>query len=167
MIDSWALERWCAINRSRSRSVFDSLPSAYQNSILGLCKLQMETLLSFVILLQVLNISSGIGEVATVLRHITFPPSRSAILNLTCLGNQSIQIDFSSFFSVLATKFLSTLVIRSLGLRVSYNFYIHNLKFYLWTTALIQDCFSISQFLSLSYNWSWNGTPRSPTAMRL
>ena len=50
--------------------------------------------------LRVLNISSGIGAVTRTavlpVRHITFP--RSAILNLTCKENQSIQIDFSSFF---------------------------------------------------------------------
>ena len=52
-----------------------------------------------------------------------------------------------------------TLVIQSLSLRVSYDYYIHNLDFYLWTTALLP------KFLSLSYNWSWNGTRRSPIAM--
>ena len=60
--------------------------------------------------LRVLNISSGVGAVTAVLRHITFP--RSAILNVTCKGKQSIKINFSSFFFVLATKFLSTLVVQ-------------------------------------------------------
>ena len=105
--------------------------------------------------LRVLNISSGVGAVTAVLRHITFP--RSAILNLTCKGKQSIKIDFSSFFFVLATKFLSTLVVRSL--RVSYSHYTDNftLKFYLWTTAPIQECFPTSQIsgsqLQLVLKW--------------
>jgi hypothetical protein len=77
--------------------------------------------------LRVLNISSGVGALTAVLRHITFP--RSAILNLTCKGNQSIQIDFSSFFSVLVTKFLSTLVIECLTLRAPYR---DGIEFYLW-----------------------------------
>ena len=94
--------------------------------------------------LRVLNISSDIGAVTAVLRHITFP--HSAILNLTCKEIQFTQIDFSSFFSVLATKFLSTIVIRSLSLRVSDDGQTHVLKFCLWTTALIQDCFPLSEF---------------------
>jgi hypothetical protein len=99
--------------------------------------------------LRVLTLSSGVGAVTAVLRHITFP--RSAILNLCCEGNQ---IDFSSFFSFLATKFLSTLVIRSLGLRAAY---FDEIEFYLWTTAPIQDCFLFSQIsqsqLQLVWNW--------------
>jgi hypothetical protein len=105
--------------------------------------------------LRVLNISSGVGALTAVLRHITFP--HSAILNLTCKENQSTQIDFSNFFSVLATKFLSTLVIRSLSLRVSDDDETHGLEFYLWTTAPIQDCFPFSQIsqsqLQLVLTW--------------
>ena len=105
--------------------------------------------------LRVLDISSDVGAVTAVLRHITFP--RSAILNLTCNGNQSIEIDFSSFFSALATRFLSTLVIRSLSVRNSYSHNTHNLKFYLWTTAPIQDCFPTLQLfesqLQLVLKW--------------
>ena len=89
--------------------------------------------------LRVLNISSGVGPLTTVLHHITFP--HSAILNLTCKENQSAQIDFSNFLSVLATKFLSSLVFRSLSLRVSDNTQAPGLEFYLWTTSFIQDCF--------------------------
>ena len=89
--------------------------------------------------LRVLNISSGVGPLTTVLRHIIFPPS--AILHLTCKENQSTQIDFSNFLSVLSTKFLSSLVIRSLSLRVSEDTQTPGLEFYLWTTSFIQDCF--------------------------
>ena len=103
--------------------------------------------------LRVLSISSDVGAVTAILRNITFP--RSATLNLTCKGNHSIQTDFSSFFFVLATKFLSTLVVRSL--RVSYSPNTHNLKFYLWTTAPIQECFLTSQIsgsqLQLVLKW--------------
>ena len=62
--------------------------------------------------LRELNLSSDIGPLTTVLHHINFPPS--AKLDLTCINNQSTQIDFSNFFSVLTTRFLSSLVIRSL-----------------------------------------------------
>ena len=94
--------------------------------------------------LRVLNISSGVGPLTTVLRHINFP--HSAVLNLTCKENQSTQIDFSKFLSVLAMKFLSSLVIRSLKLQLSgdidYN-RTYGLEFYLWTTTFIQDCFPL------------------------
>ena len=92
--------------------------------------------------LQVLNISSDVGPLTAVLRHITFPSS--ATLKLTCKENQSTQVDFSNFFSVLATKFLSTLVIRSLSLRDSdaCDDEIHGLEFYLWTS----DCFPSSPY---------------------
>ena len=84
--------------------------------------------------LRALNISSGAGALTAILRHITFP--NTALLTLTCKGNRSIQVDFSSFFSVLAMKFLSALVIRSLSLRVSNVEQTHGLEFCLWTTAL-------------------------------
>ena len=108
--------------------------------------------------LRVLRISSGVGALTAVLRHITFP--QSTILNLTCRENQSAQIDFSHFLSVLATKFLSSLVIRSLSLRDlddTISTQTHGLKFYLWTTAIIADCFPSSQFqLQLALTWpSW------------
>ena len=92
--------------------------------------------------LRILNISSGVGPPTAVLRHITFP--HSATLELTCIGHQSSHIDFSSFFSVLATKFLSTLVIRSLCLLDSNAFedYIYGLEFDLWTS----DCFPSSPY---------------------
>ena len=105
--------------------------------------------------LRVLNISSGVGALTAVLRHITFP--HSAILNLTCKEIQFTQVDLPNFFSVLATKFLSTLVIRSLSLQASDDSQTNNLKFYLWTNALIQDCFPLSEFsqsqLQLVLKW--------------
>jgi hypothetical protein len=108
--------------------------------------------------LRVLSLSSGVGAVTAVLRHITFP--RSAILNLCCEGNQSCQIDFSSFFSFLATKFLSTFIIRSLSLRAADYDESHGIEFCLWTTAPIQDCFLCSHIsqsqLQLVLKWPWS-----------
>jgi hypothetical protein len=98
--------------------------------------------------LRALRISSGVGALTTILRHITIP--HSAKFNLTCRETQRTQIDFSNFFSVLATKFLSSLVIRSLSLRASddtVDTQAHGLKFYLWTTV-IQDCFPSPSCLS-------------------
>ena len=83
--------------------------------------------------LRVLRISSDVGALTTVLRHITIP--HSAISNLTCRDNQSTQIDFSNFLSVLATKFLSSLVIRSLSLKYLDGNPAQGLEFYFWTTA--------------------------------
>ena len=105
--------------------------------------------------LRALRISSDIGPLTAVLRHITFP--HSAILNLTCKENQSTQIDFSDFFSVLATKFLSSLVIRSLSLQALDDNETHGLEFYLWTSTFNQDCFPSSLFtqskLQLVLTW--------------
>jgi hypothetical protein len=106
--------------------------------------------------LQILRISSGVGALTTVLHHITFP--HSAMLSLTCKESQSTQIDFSNFFSVLATKFLSTLVFRSLSLHVLDDIRNQGLEFRLGTTAVIRDflpSFSlISQFqLELVLIW--------------
>ena len=102
--------------------------------------------------LRVLNISSGVGSLTAVLRHITFPSS--ATLRLTCIENQSTLIDFSDFLSVLAMKFLSTLDIRSLSLRVANGIDIDCLEFSLWTTALIQHCCLTHQsHLQLILNW--------------
>jgi hypothetical protein len=91
--------------------------------------------------LRELCISSDVGALTTVLRHITIP--NSTILDLTCKENQSTQTDFSNFLSVFATKFLSSLVIRSLSLQVLDNIFTetYGLGFYLWTTAIIQDRF--------------------------
>ena len=88
--------------------------------------------------LRVLNVLSGVCPLTAALRHITFP--HSAILNLTCKENQSGQIDFSNFLSVLSAKFLSSLVIQSLSLRAPDEFHIPGLKFNLWTTSFT-DCF--------------------------
>jgi hypothetical protein len=89
--------------------------------------------------LRELNISSGIGPLTAVLRHITFP--NTAILNLTCRETHSTQIDFSNFFSILSTKFLSSLVIRSLSLRVPDYSQAPSLELYFWTASFIHDCF--------------------------
>ena len=98
--------------------------------------------------LRVLNISSGVGPLTTVLRHINFP--QSATLNLVCKENQSIQIDFSKFLSVLAMKFLSSLVIRSISLRlpddINYT-RAYGLEFCLWTTTFTQDYFPLPSSL--------------------
>ena len=89
--------------------------------------------------LRELDILSRVGALTTVLRHITFP--NSAILRLTCVETRSSQIDFSNFFFVLATKFLSSLVIRSLSVRSHLELDGSQLlKFYLWTTPTTQDC---------------------------
>ena len=110
--------------------------------------------------LRILHIVSFIGPLTTFLRHITFP--HSAILNLTCgiWSSQINQIDFSNFLSVLTTKFLSSLVIRSLQVSLQHvSDGLHGLKFNLSTTAFNQACFpppsslfSRSQ-LQLSLTW--------------
>ena len=83
--------------------------------------------------LRKLHISSGVGALTTFLCHITVP--HSTILVLTCKENQSAQIDFSNFLSVLATKFLSSLVIKRIGLQLNK---FCGLEFYIWTTAVFQ-----------------------------
>jgi hypothetical protein len=92
--------------------------------------------------IRVLRISSGDGVLTTVFCRVMFP--HSAILNLICKENQSTQIDFSNFLSVLATKFLSSLVIRSLGLQVLNSTQIHGLEFDFWTTAIIHFLSSLN-----------------------
>jgi hypothetical protein len=92
--------------------------------------------------LRVLRISSAVGALTTVLRHITFP--RTAMWNLNCIEYQSTQIDFSNFLSVLATKFLSSLVIRSLSLLALDDV---GLQFCLSTT---EDCFPSSLIYAMS-----------------
>ena len=105
--------------------------------------------------LRVLHISSDVSALTTVLHHITIP--NSAILNITCGENQSTQIDFSNFLSVLATKFLSSLIIRRLSLRAMDEVTTNGLGFSLWTTAVIQDFFLSSQIsrpqLELVLTW--------------
>ena len=105
--------------------------------------------------LRVLRLSSCVGPLTTVLRHVIFPPS--AILDLTCKENQSTQVDFSNFLSVLATEFLSSLVFRSLVLRALHDTQVHGLGFYLWTTATIRECFPsfriIQSQLQLTLKW--------------
>jgi hypothetical protein len=86
--------------------------------------------------LRVLDISSGVGALTTVLRHITIP--HSAISYLACRETQSTQIDFTNFLSVLATKFLSSLVIERLNLHVLDDTEIYGLEFYFLTASRSQ-----------------------------
>jgi F-box-like len=108
--------------------------------------------------LRVLNILSDVGALTAFLRHISFP--HSTILDLTCLEDYFTEFDFTKFLSVLATKSLSTLVIRSLRLGFPDDSEMdpEGLEFHLRTTALIQDCFPsppISQSqLHLDVTWS-------------
>ena len=100
--------------------------------------------------LRVLNISSSVGPLTVVLRHITIP--HSAILKLTCKGRQSTLIDFSNFLSVLFTKFLLSLVFRTLRLRG----FDRHFEFYFLTTATIRDCLPLSQFqVELVFTWPY------------
>jgi hypothetical protein len=97
--------------------------------------------------LGVLHISSGVDALTTVLRHITFP--HTAILNLTCEESQSTQVHFSNFFSVLVTKFLSSLVIRTLSLDGLGDFEEEpeGLDLCFWTTEIIQNWFIPSSII--------------------
>ena len=101
--------------------------------------------------LRVLDISSEVGALTAVLRHITFPSS--ATLNLTCTESQSTQIDFSNFLSVLAMKFLSTLVIRGLSLHVPLTNLTHNHLEHLSTIALISTSQMSQSQLQLVMKW--------------
>jgi hypothetical protein len=109
--------------------------------------------------LRVLDISSGIGPLTTALRHITFP--HSAILNLTCNQNQT-QIDFSSFFSVLATKFMSSLVFRSLCLGGSQRSQAvtQSLEFNFWSTEKDYLPFSVKPLPQLQIVLTWPAAQR-------
>ena len=114
--------------------------------------------------LQILHISSAIGPLTTVLHHISFP--HSAILNLTCEGESTQEIDFSKFLSVLATNFLSSLVIRSLQVGLIDTTYTRSgLEFYIWTTAFIPDCFphptSLSSQSQLQLSLTWPSSESS------
>ena len=113
--------------------------------------------------LRILHISSAIGPLTTVLHHISFP--HSAILNITCRVESTQEVDFSKFLSVLATNFLSSLVIRSLrvGLKDAISRR-SGLEFYIWTTAFIPDCFphpSSQSQLQLSLIWPWTSSESS------
>ena len=102
--------------------------------------------------LRVLRISAGVGALTTALRQITCPST--AVLKLTC-KEASTQIDFSNFLSVLATKFLSSLVIRNLSLHTIDTGIQNSLKFLLWTSAVIQGSLpsSLSAQLELVLTW--------------
>ena len=84
--------------------------------------------------LRVLHIASGVRTLTTVLRHITMPPTTT--WSLTCRGSQSTVIDFTNFFSVLATKFFPSLVVRKLSLRVLDG---ADLEFRFWTSTIISS----------------------------
>jgi hypothetical protein len=99
--------------------------------------------------LRVLHISAGVGALTTFLRHITIP--HSVIWDLTCRENRSTQIDFTNFLSVLATKFVSSLVIRSLDLRAiddTRRAEICGLVFNFWTTASRSQLRPLQLFLA-------------------
>ena len=84
--------------------------------------------------LRVLHIASGVRTLTTVLRHITMSPTTT--WSLTCRGSQSTVIDFTNFFSVLATKFFPSLVVRKLSLRVLDG---ADLEFRFWTSTIISS----------------------------
>ncbi|KAF8806752.1 hypothetical protein BYT27DRAFT_7190405 [Phlegmacium glaucopus] len=93
--------------------------------------------------LRVLRMSLGVGPMTAALRHITFPSE--AELTLICKETQSDQFDFSPFLSVLAAKFLPSLVIRSLSLQNLDATATHNgLRFKVWSTTTIHDFFRYS-----------------------
>ena len=106
--------------------------------------------------LRVLRISSDVGEATTVLRHITFPSS--VLLNLTCKETHSAKIDFSKFLSLLATKFLSSLVIRSLIVTDLQN----GLRFEAWPTALRGFFYIPPCQLNLVLTWPTLLPPNEP-----
>ncbi|KAF8806753.1 hypothetical protein BYT27DRAFT_7190406 [Phlegmacium glaucopus] len=86
--------------------------------------------------LRVLRMSSDVGPMTTALPELT----------LICRETQSDQFDFSPFLSVLAAKFLPSLVIRSLSLQnldviATYH---HGLRFKVWSTTTIHDFFRYS-----------------------
>ena len=102
--------------------------------------------------LQSVFISSDVGALTTVLRHITIP--HSAAWSLQCRDKQYTQIDFSNFLSVFATKFLSSLVIRTLALTIFENDDTNGLRLYLSTTAINQDfCPSTQSQVKLFLTW--------------
>ena len=96
--------------------------------------------------LRILSISSGVGALTAVLRHITFPHTSSAVssyLTQACKENQSTQINLSLFLSVFATKLLSSLVFRSLCSQLLEGTQTQGLEFYLWTIAIDRDYFPL------------------------
>ncbi|KAF8803469.1 hypothetical protein BYT27DRAFT_7195760 [Phlegmacium glaucopus] len=87
--------------------------------------------------LRVLRISSCVGAMTAVLPHLTFPSK--AELTLICKETES---DFSTFLSVLAAKFLSSLIIRSLSLQDLYSTTTQSgLRFKVWSTTTVHDFF--------------------------
>ena len=105
--------------------------------------------------LRELRILSDVDALTIALSHISFP--HSAVLDLTCEATQHTQIDFSNFLSVLARKFLSFLVIRSLSLEVANLASQNSLRFEL--TANAQNHFfyhrSVPVELKLILTWPY------------
>ncbi|KAF8809486.1 hypothetical protein BYT27DRAFT_7187793 [Phlegmacium glaucopus] len=89
--------------------------------------------------LRVLRMSSGVGPLTAALRHITFPSE--AELTLICKETRSAQLNFSTFLSVLAAKFLSSLVIRSLSLKDLDATAQIGLRFKVWSTRTVDHDF--------------------------
>ena len=84
-------------------------------------------------------------------------------MSLTCKENQSTEIDFSNFLSVLASKFLSSLIFRSLSLRgfeIIDNTVTHGLEFYFWTIAKIRNSFSEISQSQLQLVLTWPPSPQ-------
>ena len=112
--------------------------------------------------LRVLHISSCVDALTTALHYITFPSS--IVLNLTCKETQATSIDFLKFLSVLATKFLSSLVIRSLSLQDFFSTVVtqNGLRFLVWTTAT-RDFFLLDfpspPQLKLGLTWPTSSPP--------
>ncbi|KAF8810888.1 hypothetical protein BYT27DRAFT_7134588 [Phlegmacium glaucopus] len=86
--------------------------------------------------LRVLRISSCVGAMAAVLAHITFPSK--AQLTFICKETQSTQFDFSTFLSVLAAKFLSSLV-QNLHLCATTTTNQNGLLINAWSTTTVHD----------------------------
>jgi hypothetical protein len=85
--------------------------------------------------------------------HFLFSTNDYLWVETSCKENQSAQIDFSNFLSVLATKFLSHLVIQSIILQ-RLDPEIHGLNIYLSTTVLTEDYFPFYQSqLQLLLTW--------------
>ena len=102
--------------------------------------------------LQLLRISSYVGAVTTALRYITVPST--VVMCLECKDTQFTQIDFSDFLSVLAAKFLSLLVFRSL--RVT------DLLDGVRCQAAVQDFVCSPSQLDLTLTWGTSLLPNDP-----
>ena len=105
--------------------------------------------------LQLFRISSYVGAVTTALRHITVLPT--VVMCLECKDTQFTQftqIDLSDFLSVLAAKFLSLLVFRSL--RVT------DLLDGIRCQAAVQEFVCPPSQLDLTLTWGTSLLPNDP-----